>query len=101
MILSLIAILFELKFKSNQKNDSQEEEVESSSKEIEKLEEITRRLLEGPLQEKTEKCLKRLLDEYTWENISYSARQLPYLVKSSELDQRSFTDSLADDFILD
>ena len=63
MILSLIAILFELKFKSNQKNDSQEE-VESSSKEIDKLEEIARRLLEGPLQEKTEKCLKRLLDEY-------------------------------------
>ena len=63
MILSLIAILFELKFKFNQKNDSQEE-VESSSKEIDKLEEITRRLLEGPLQEKTEKCLKRLLDEY-------------------------------------
>ena len=87
MILSLIAILFELKFKSNQKNDNQEE-VESSSKEIEKLEEITRRLLEGPLQKKTEKCLKRLLDEYTWENISYSARQLPYLVKSSELDQQ-------------
>ena len=100
MILSLIAILFELKFKSNQKNDNQEE-VESSSKEIEKLEEITRRLLEGPLQEKTEKCLKRLLDEYTWENISYSARQLPYLVKSSELDGQSFTDSLADDFILE
>ena len=100
MILSLMAILFELKFKSNQKNDSQEE-VESSSKEIEKLEEITRRLLEGPLQEKTEKCLKRLLDEYTWENISYSARQVPYLVKSSELDGQSFTDSLADDFILD
>ena len=100
MILSVIAILFELKFKSNQKNDGQEE-VESSSKEIEKLEEITRRLLEGPLQEKTEKCLKRLLDEYTLENISYSSRQLPYLVKSSELDGQSFTDSLADDFILE
>ena len=84
MILSVIAILFELKFKSNQKNDGQEE-VESSSKEIEKLEEITRRLLEGPLQEKTEKCLKRILDEYTWENISYSARQLPYLVKSEKV----------------
>ena len=83
MILSLIAILFELKFKSNQRNDSQEE-VESSSKEIDKLEEIARRLLEGPLQEKTEKCLKRLLDEYTWDSTSYSARQLPYLVKSEK-----------------
>ena len=99
IILSLIAIVFELKSKPDERNE--QEELKSSSEEIDKLEKIARRLLEGPLQEKTEKCLKRLLDEYTWENISYSARQLPYLVKSSELDQRSFTDSLADDFILD
>ena len=69
IILSLIAIIFELKLKPNQRNG--QEEVESSSKEIDKLEKITRQLLEGPLQENTEKCLKRLLDEYTGENKSY------------------------------
>ena len=78
IILSLIALTFELNFKPNQRND---QEVELSSKEIDKLEKIVRRLLEGPLQEKTEKCLKRLLDEHT----SYSARQLPYLVKSEKV----------------
>ena len=62
IILSLIAIIFELKFKPNQRNG--QEEVEPSSKEIDELENKTRRLLEGPLKEKTEKCLKRLLDEY-------------------------------------
>ena len=78
IILSLVALIFELNFKPNQRND---QEVELSSKEIDKLEKIVRRLLEGPLQEKTENCLKRLLDEHT----SYSARQLPYLVKSEKV----------------
>ena len=78
IILSLIALTFELNFKPNQRND---QEVELSSKEIDRLEKIVRRLLEGPLQEKTENCLKGLLDEHT----SYSARQLPYLVKSEKV----------------
>ena len=31
-----------------------------------------------------QKCLKRLLEEYTGETISYSSLQLPYLVKSEK-----------------
>ena len=70
IILSLIAIIFELKLKPNQRNG--QEEVEPSSKEIDELEMKTRRLLEGPLKAKTEKCLKSLLDEYRRETTFYS-----------------------------
>ena len=69
IILSLIAIIFEMKSKPNLRNGLKE--VDLSFKEIDKLEKITRRLLEGPLQENTKKCLKRLLEEYTGENTSY------------------------------
>ena len=62
IVLSLIGFFFEFKSKPNQQNG--QEEIEPSSKEIDELENKTRRLLEGPLKEKTEKCLKRLLDEY-------------------------------------
>ena len=65
IILSLVILIFELKSKPKQRNGK--EEVESPSKEIDQVEKIIRRLLEGPLQEKTEKCLKRLLDEYAWD----------------------------------
>ena len=82
IILSLIAIVFELKSKPDQRNE--QEELKSSSREIDKLEKIARRLLEGPLQENTEKCLKRILEEYTEETTFYSARQFPYLVKSGK-----------------
>ena len=70
IILSLIAIIFELKLKPNQRNG--QEEVEPSSKEIDELEMKTRRLLEGPLKAKTEKCLKSLLDEYRRKTTFYS-----------------------------
>ena len=62
IILSLIAITFEFKFKPTQRNG--QGKIEPSCKEIDELEKKTRILLEGPLKEKTEKCLKRLLDEY-------------------------------------
>ena len=65
IILSLAILIFELKSKPKQRNG--QEEVESPSKEIDQVEKIIRRLLEGPLQEKTEECLKRLLDEYAWD----------------------------------
>ena len=80
MILSLIVIILEFKIKLDRGNG--EEEFQPSFKEIDDLENKTRRLLEGPLKERTEKCLKRLLDEYTLETKSYTARQLTYMVKS-------------------
>ena len=83
IILSLIAIVFELKSKPNHRNG--QIELESSSKEIvDNFEKITRILLEGPLQENIEKCLKRILEEYTEETTFCSARQFPYVVKSGK-----------------
>ena len=93
VILSLIAIVFELKSEPDQRNG--QEELKSSSKEIDKLEKIARRLLEGPLQENTEKCLKRILEEYTEETtLLYSARQLPYVVKSGKASNFSISMNL-------
>ena len=60
IILSLIGIIFEFKFKPMKK----QEKYEPSSKEMDDFENKTKALLEGPLKEKAKKSLKKLLDEY-------------------------------------
>ena len=60
IILSLIGIIFEFKFKPMKK----QEKYEPSSKEMDEFENKTKALLEGPLKEKAMKSLKKLLDGY-------------------------------------
>ena len=59
IILSFFAFILELKLKFHKKN-----EIEDINEEMIHFETQTRRLLEGPLKGKTEKCLKNLLNEY-------------------------------------
>ena len=59
IILSFFAFILELKLKFHKKN-----EIEDINEEMIHYETQTRRLLEGPLKGKTEKCLKNLLNEY-------------------------------------
>ena len=59
IILSFFAIMLELKMKFHKKN-----EIEDINEEMIHFETQTRRLLEGALKGKTEKCLKNLLNEY-------------------------------------
>ena len=59
IILSFFAIILELKMQFHKKN-----EIEDINEEMIHFETQTRRLLEGALKGKTEKCLKNLLNEY-------------------------------------
>ena len=59
IILSFFAFMVELKMQFHKEN-----EIEDNNEEIIQFETQTRRLLEGSLKDKTEKCLKNLLKEY-------------------------------------
>ncbi len=70
-------------FELDQRNE--QVEVEPVSKEIDELENKTRRLLEGPLKAKTEKCLKSLLEMSTEGKLHFILLlKTTYLIKSEK-----------------